>query len=67
MIGTANAITGALAPFEGAINDGMEVAVADINADGGVDGRLIELIHVDAKSDLNLVGDGGARGDREGR
>ena len=32
----------------------MDVAVADINAAGGVDGRKIEVIHVDAKSDLNL-------------
>ena len=67
MIGTANSLTGALAPFETAINAGIDVAVAEINADGGVDGRLIEVLHVDAKSDLNLVGDGGARGDREGR
>jgi branched-chain amino acid transport system substrate-binding protein len=54
-IGTANSLTGALAPFEIAINDGMKVAVADINAAGGVDGRQLELIHVDAKSDLNLA------------
>ena len=54
-IGTANSLTGALAPFETAINDGMKVAVADINAAGGVDGRQLELIHVDAKSDLNLA------------
>ena len=54
MIGTANSLTGALAPFELAINNGMDVAVDDINAAGGVDGRMIEIIHVDAKSDLNL-------------
>jgi branched-chain amino acid transport system substrate-binding protein len=54
-IGTANSLTGALAPFETAINDGMKVAVADINATGGVNGRQLELIHVDAKSDLNLA------------
>ena len=54
MIGTANSLTGVLAPFELAINDGMEVAADEINAAGGVDGRQIEIIHVDAKSDLNL-------------
>jgi branched-chain amino acid transport system substrate-binding protein len=54
VIGTANSLTGVLAPFEQAINDGMKVAVADINAAGGVDGRQLKLIHVDAKSDLNL-------------
>ena len=54
MIGTANSLTGVLAPFELAINDGMDVAADDINAAGGVDGRKIKIIHVDAKSDLNL-------------
>ena len=55
VIGTANSLTGALAPFEQAINHGMDIAVDDINAGGGVDGRKIEIIHVDAKSDLNLA------------
>jgi branched-chain amino acid transport system substrate-binding protein len=55
VIGTANSLTGVLAPFELAINDGMDVAAADINKAGGVDGRQIEIIHVDAKSDLNLA------------
>jgi branched-chain amino acid transport system substrate-binding protein len=55
VIGTANSLTGILAPFELAINDGMDVAAADINAAGGVDGRRIEIIHADAKSDLNLA------------
>jgi branched-chain amino acid transport system substrate-binding protein len=54
VIGTANSLTGALAPFELAINSGMDVAADEINAAGGVDGRRIEIIHVDAKSDLNL-------------
>jgi branched-chain amino acid transport system substrate-binding protein len=55
VIGTANSLTGALAPFETAINAGIDVAVEEINADGGVDGRLFEVLHVDAKSDLNLA------------
>ncbi len=54
VIGTANSLTGPLAPFETAINAGIDVAVAEINAAGGVDGRRLEVIHVDAKSDLNL-------------
>jgi branched-chain amino acid transport system substrate-binding protein len=54
VIGTSNSLTGVLAPFEGAINDGMQIAVDDINAAGGVDGRKLEIIHVDSKSDLNL-------------
>jgi branched-chain amino acid transport system substrate-binding protein len=54
VIGTSNSLTGPLAPFETAINGGIDVAVAEINAQGGVDGRPFEVIHVDAKSDLNL-------------
>jgi branched-chain amino acid transport system substrate-binding protein len=54
VIGTANSLTGPLAPFELAINGGMDVAAEEINAAGGIDGRKLEIIHVDAKSDLNL-------------
>lgn len=54
VIGTANSLSGALAPFELAINGGMDVAVEEINRAGGVDGRPLRIVHVDAKSDLNL-------------
>jgi branched-chain amino acid transport system substrate-binding protein len=54
VIGTANSLTGALAPFETAINDGMQIAAEEINTDGGVNGRPIRFLHVDAKSDPNL-------------
>jgi branched-chain amino acid transport system substrate-binding protein len=54
VIGVANSLTGALAPFETAINSGMEIAADQINAAGGVKGRPIRFIHVDAKSDANL-------------
>jgi branched-chain amino acid transport system substrate-binding protein len=54
VIGTANSLTGAFAPFEQAINHGMDIAISEINAAGGVRGRKLEVIHVDAKSDLNL-------------
>jgi branched-chain amino acid transport system substrate-binding protein len=54
VIGTANSLTGALAPFETAINDGMAIAADEINAAGGVEGRPIRFVHVDAKSDPNL-------------
>lgn len=54
VIGTANSLTGPLAPFERAINAGMDVAVEEINAAGGIDGRRIDVVRVDAKSDLNL-------------
>src|SRR6476659_1550586 len=54
VIGTANSLTGALAPFEQAINHGMDIAISEINAAGGVRGRKLQVIHVDARSDLNL-------------
>jgi branched-chain amino acid transport system substrate-binding protein len=54
VIGTANSLTGALAPFETAINEGMQIAADEINAGGGVKGRQIRFVHVDAKSDPNL-------------
>ena len=54
VIGTANSLTGTLSSFEVAINRGMDVAAEDINRRGGVRGRPIKIIHVDAKSDLNL-------------
>lgn len=54
VIGTANSLSGAFASYEGAINAGMDLAADDINAAGGIDGRPIKIIHVDAKSDLNL-------------
>ncbi len=54
VIGTANSLTGSFASYEGAINHGMDLAADEINATGGVGGRPIKIIHVDAKSDLNL-------------
>jgi branched-chain amino acid transport system substrate-binding protein len=54
VIGTANSLTGALAPFETAINEGMQIAADEINTAGGVKGRPIRFVHVDAKSDANL-------------
>ena len=54
VIGTANSLTGALAPFETAINNGMQIAADELNAAGGVKGRPIRFVHVDAKSDPNL-------------
>jgi branched-chain amino acid transport system substrate-binding protein len=54
VIGTANSLSGALAPFETAINDGMEIAAGEINSTGGAKGRPIRFVHVDAKSDPNL-------------
>lgn len=53
VIGTANSLSGSFASYEGAINSGMDVAADEINDGGGINGRPIKIIHVDAKSDLN--------------
>jgi len=53
VIGTANSLSGSFASYEGAINAGIDVAADEINDGGGINGRPIKIIHVDAKSDLN--------------
>lgn len=50
-IGVASAKTGFMSPFDIPALVGAEMAVEDINADGGVLGRDLELVHVDSKSD----------------
>ena len=67
VIGTANSLTGALAPFETAINEGMEIAADEINKAGGVKGRPIRFVHVDAKSDPNLSATATLSGTTRGR
>ncbi len=67
VIGTANSLTGVLAPFELAINDGMEVAVDEINAAGGV-ARAQDQDHPRRREiGPQPVGDRRPRRDREGR
>lgn len=52
-IGVATAQTGALAPFDGPVIDGFKLAVEEINAGGGIDGKIrIELISKDVRSDV---------------
>jgi branched-chain amino acid transport system substrate-binding protein len=47
MIGALTSITGNFAPWGLQVRDGMQLAVDEINADGGVDGRPLELEVVD--------------------
>ena len=51
MIGMAGPIPGALAWFGEQMERGTELAVADINAAGGVLGQEVELVLVDAFCD----------------
>ena len=67
MIGTANSLTGVLAPFELAINGGMEVAADEINAAGGVDGAQDQDHPRRREIGPQPVGDRRPRRDREGR
>lgn len=49
-IGMLTSLTASFAPWGVAARDGMRLAVQEINADGGVNGRMIELIERDDQS-----------------
>ena len=46
-IGLLTSFTGPFTPWGLQVRDGMELAVADINAEGGVDGRPLALVEAD--------------------
>jgi len=51
-VGTATALTGALAYADVPVAEGMHLAVKEINAAGGIDGKIkIELVEKDVRSD----------------
>lgn len=52
-IGANLELSGAVAAYGEAEKDGVELAVEQINKDGGVDGKKIELVTKDNKSDNN--------------
>lgn len=51
IVGSATADTGFMAPFDQANTVGVELAVEDINKEGGIEGRQLEVSHIDTKSD----------------
>lgn len=51
VIGQAGSTTGFMKTFDDPVNAGMKLAISQINAKGGVDGRKIELITADSGSD----------------
>lgn len=53
-IGAATAETGVIKDFDGPALAGAQVAIDDINAAGGIDGRKLEFVHTDMKSDPTL-------------
>ena len=50
-IGALTSLTGPFTPWGLQVRDGMQLAVDEINADGGVDGRELELSVIDDQSD----------------
>jgi branched-chain amino acid transport system substrate-binding protein len=50
-IGANLELSGGVASFGSSISKGIELAVEEVNKDGGVDGKEIEIIKVDNKSD----------------
>lgn len=50
-IGSTQVLTGPIAPTEAILLQGMKHAIAVINAKGGINGRLLELLPVDNKAD----------------
>lgn len=50
-IGTLTSLNGPFTPWGLQVRDGMQLAVDEINADGGVDGRMLELVVHDDQSD----------------
>lgn len=51
IIGGALSVTGIQAPLDAPAIEGIEVAIAEINADGGIDGKQLEFRNMDSKSD----------------
>jgi len=54
VIGVASAQTGFFSGFDGPVANAIELAVADVNAAGGVIGRPLEVVVSDTKSDVEL-------------
>lgn len=50
-IGANLELSGGVASYGEGIKEGIDLAVEEINADGGVDGKKIEIVPVDNKSD----------------
>jgi branched-chain amino acid transport system substrate-binding protein len=51
VIGGALAKTGFMSAFDIPVSQGAELAIADINADGGVLGRKLKIVYSDTKTD----------------
>lgn len=54
-VGLLNALSGGLSIIEQSIHNAAELAIAEINAAGGINGRQIQAISEDYASDFSLV------------
>jgi branched-chain amino acid transport system substrate-binding protein len=52
VVGAPLGLTGFIEPYDGAILAGAEIAVDEINAAGGVQGRPLEIVTADTKSEI---------------
>ena len=52
-IGVAMATTGRQAPYDGPVLDALQYAVRQVNASGGLQGRPLEIVYEDSRSELN--------------
>ena len=52
-IGVAMAVTGRVAPHDGPVLDALQYAVRQLNASGGLQGRPLEIVFEDSRSELN--------------
>ncbi|MFT8322451.1 MAG: ABC transporter substrate-binding protein [Bacillus sp. (in: firmicutes)] len=57
-IGVNLELSGAVASYGQSLEDGIDLAIDEINADGGIDGKKIKPIKVDNKSDLTEATNG---------
>lgn len=57
LIGGALSLTGIQAPLDAPAVEGAQIAVDEINAAGGIDGRLLEFVNMDGKSDPATAGE----------
>jgi branched-chain amino acid transport system substrate-binding protein len=55
-IGAPLALTGDLSFVDSGMKEGIDLAIADINAKGGVEGHMLELVTADTKSDPPTIG-----------
>ncbi|UUZ59045.1 ABC transporter substrate-binding protein [Nocardioides sp. B-3] len=55
LIGQTGGLTGFMSIFDGPIKQGMEFAIEDLNASGGILGRPVELVTTDNTSDVSKI------------